>query len=140
MGRMINEEGRAFMCCDEETQRLLKTPGATVWLVGAYGKWEKAAAKLSFYSHLTYKAELPEEPEAIAWTSETAPFPLGLRKKGWTKGCVEHFNIRTYHAQSCEAVANGNPYYTISFKDLADPDCEWEQRDGSRPCNFKEVK
>jgi len=68
----------------------------------------------------------------VDWTAETAPFPLALRYKGWTKGVYELFSTSHNVVNSCSTNSDGVPQYFISYSDLNREDSEWETHDGRR--------
>lgn len=82
---------------------------------------------------------LPKQPKIkrVPWTPETAPAPLMVRRKDWTKGCYAVFNVgkESIYAQ----VELYDEPTELSYTYLAETGCPWETRDGKPCCDEIEV-
>ena len=84
------------------------------------------------HTHCVPAGKRVKSPSVIPWSTETAPFPLALRKKEWAAGEYMMFEIFNGRMISCCSNSEGDPVESLSFGDVYSEESGWEIREGGR--------
>lgn len=107
-----------------------------------WSDWDRIREPNWDWENNDYRIKPELKTKRIPWTAETAPFPLALRLKEWGDGEYMLFGIVDGYvwSHSLNEDTGVLESHDMTLDELADPNSEWEQRDGSPCCIIEEVE